>query len=150
MSDAPTVMTEPTRDEVLDALAVLIDTLESSRRRIEDVYEGAEHLRSGRSRGVSYAELLSGAGCRGVTAGVSELLDSLVSAGSRLRHAEARALRAEGLSMNKVGAVLGVSRQRASALVNGDHGRRAVEAGRASDSTNSTAARYPSQSSAPS
>jgi hypothetical protein len=143
-------MTEPIRDEVLDALALLIDALESSRRRIAAVYEGAEHLRSGRSRGVSYAELLSGADCRGVTAGVSELLDSLVNAGSRLRRAEARALRAEGLSMNNVGAVLGVSRQRASALVNGDIGRRAVEAGPTSDSTNLTTARYPSQSSPPS
>ncbi|HEY0517900.1 MAG TPA: hypothetical protein VGC84_00295 [Ilumatobacteraceae bacterium] len=120
-------MSETLHDEVLEALAMLINALESSRHRVEAVYEGAKHLRQGRSHGLSYAELLSSVGCRGVIDGVSDLLDGLVNAGSRLRHAEARALRAEGLSLSKVGAVLGVSRQRASALLEDVGGDRAVE-----------------------
>jgi hypothetical protein len=110
-------MTEPSGDEVLEALSVLIDVLELSRRRIEAVKGGAEQLRRGRSHGATYAELLTGADSRGLIDGLRELLDDLVGAASGLRRAEASALRGEGLSMNEVGAVLRVSRQRASAIV---------------------------------
>jgi PAS domain S-box-containing protein len=124
------VMADPARDEVLDALAAVVEVIDAGRDRIEAVDKRAGELRAGRSRGVSYAELLTGASGPLVVDIVSELLDGLSDAGSRLRRAEARAAHAEGLSMDKISRLLGVSRQRVSAIINSPFGERRAEPGR--------------------
>jgi hypothetical protein len=48
---------------------------------------------------------------------VSSMLRELLDAGSRLRRQEAQALHAEGLAMEAIGQLFGVSRQRVSALI---------------------------------
>jgi len=115
-------MVDPASDEVLDALAAVVEVLETSRNRVEVVDTRAQELRTGRSRGASYAELLTGATGPLVIDVLSELLDGLFDAGSRLRRAEARALHAEGLSMDKIGLLMRVSRQRVSAIINSSFG----------------------------
>lgn len=59
---------------------------------------------------------------------VTAKLDRLFKAGNRIRRAEAAALHAEGLSMERIAATFGVTRQRVSQLLserqNGDANNR--------------------------
>ncbi|MEA3214353.1 MAG: hypothetical protein QOJ19_509 [Acidimicrobiia bacterium] len=121
------------RDEVLDALTAVVKVLERSSHRVDLVDIRARELREGRLHGASYAELLTGASGPLVIEVISEFLDGLFDAGGRLRRAEARALHAEGLSMEKIGLLLRVSRQRVSALINSPFG----EGGSESDQVHS-------------
>src|ERR1700722_7507344 len=89
-------------DQVLEAVNAVAEVLEMGRRQAEVVENRARELRAGRSLGTSYAELVTGATGPLVLDVVSELLNGLLDAGSRLRRAEARALHAEGLSMDKI------------------------------------------------
>jgi PAS domain S-box-containing protein len=113
---------EAREDEVLDAVEDVVAVLEESRTHASVVDHRAEALRRGRERGASYAELLTEAEGPLILEAVTNLLDGLLEAGGRLRRAQARALYAEGLSMDKVGRLLRVSRQRVSALIAGPVG----------------------------
>ncbi|MCU1591125.1 MAG: signal transduction histidine kinase [Frankiales bacterium] len=114
-------------EELFQALDAVVEVLEGGRDRLAVVAARAAELRAGRSRGLSYAELLTGARHPIVLDVLSELLDGLFDAGSRLRRAEARAMYADGLSMEKIASLLGVSRQRVSAIINSPFGRREPE-----------------------
>ena len=114
--------------ELFEALDAVVQILEQGPDRLAVVAARAEELRSGRSRGLSFAELLTGARHPIVLDVLAELLDGLFDAGSRLRRAEARALYADSLSMDKIALLLGVSRQRVSAIINSPFGRRAEPA----------------------
>lgn len=114
------------RDDVLDALAAVLDVLEDSQKRVATAQVRARQLREGRSQGASYAELLTAADGPLVLEVVTDLLEGLFAAGSRVRRAEARALYAEGLSMEKISLLLRVSRQRVSALIRATVGRSAA------------------------
>jgi PAS domain S-box-containing protein len=116
-------------DELFDALDAVLEVLEGGRDRVDVVAARAAELRDGRSRGLSYAELLTGARNPIVLDVLSELLDGLFDAGSRLRRAEARALYADSLSMDKIASLLGVSRQRVSAIINSPFRHGAAELG---------------------
>jgi len=104
-------------DEVLDALAAVVGVLERSQEGVALARARAHELRQGRTEGATYAELLTSAEGPLVVEIVTDLLEGLFAAGSRLRRAEARALYAEGLSMEKISHLLRVSRQRVSALI---------------------------------
>jgi PAS domain S-box-containing protein len=116
-------------EELFEALDAVVQVLERGRDRLDDVTASAAELRSGRSRGLSYAELLTGARHPLVLDVLSELLDGLFEAGSRLRRAQARALYADTLSMEKIAALLRVSRQRVSAIINSPFGQADPEHG---------------------
>jgi hypothetical protein len=111
--------------EIFTALAEVRAVLEDAARRIPDVVARTEELQLGRARGASFGDLINGAQGPLVLDALSELLQGLFTAGSRLRRAEARALYAEGLSMDKIGRLLGVSRQRVSAILNSQNAPRA-------------------------
>jgi PAS domain S-box-containing protein len=115
--------------ELFGALDAVVKVLERGRDRVDVVAAGAAELRAGRARGLSYAELLTGARHPLVLDVLSELLDGLFDAGSRLRRAQARALYADSLSMDKIASLLGVSRQRVSAIINSPFGRVEPEQG---------------------
>jgi PAS domain S-box-containing protein len=112
-----------TDEELFTALAEVRRLLDRGTQRVQQVAARTQELRAGRKRGASYAELLTGAHEPLVIDVLSDLLQGLFAAGSRLRRAEARALHAEGLSMDKIGQLLGVSRQRVSVLINSPMGR---------------------------
>lgn len=112
-------MAEHHDDELLDALAAVVEFLEHSWARVDLALERAQVLREERSGGATYAEILTSAEGPLVIEVLSELFDGVSDCGSRLRRAEARALYAEGLSMDKVSRLLRVSRQRVSALIRG-------------------------------
>jgi PAS domain S-box-containing protein len=115
-------MTSRYDEELFEALDDVLRVLERGWERVEVVGARAAELRAGRSGGLSYAELLTGARNPLVLDVLSELLDGLFDAGSRLRRAEARALYADSLSMDKIATLLGVSRQRVSAIINSPFG----------------------------
>lgn len=104
-------------DDVRDALDAVIGILEAGAARLDVARERAGQLRGARARGEPYAGLLAGGDSALVVEIVSDLLDGLLAAGSRLRRAEARALYGEGLTMDDVARLLRVSRQRVSALL---------------------------------
>jgi PAS domain S-box-containing protein len=116
-------------EELFEALGAVLQVLETGRDRVDVVAARAATLRAGRDRGLSYAELLTGTSGPLELDVLAELLDGLFEAGSRLRRAEARALHADGLSMDKVAGLLHVSRQRVSAIINSPIGQPGSERG---------------------
>ena len=110
-------MTERRDDEVLVTLDALVEALDDFRRQIETVVVRADRIHRARAAGLTYAEIMANRSGPLVSEVVSSLLGSLLDAGSRFRQAEARALYEEGLSLTKIAALFGVSRQRVSALL---------------------------------
>jgi hypothetical protein len=110
-------------DELSAALVAVATVLAKSTERVDVVAARTRELLDGRAAGLSYAELVSGASGPLVLDVLSDLQDALSRAGSHLRRVEVRALHAEGLSMNRIARLLGVSRQRVSAVINSPIGQ---------------------------
>ena len=106
----------PGPDDVLDALDALVETLEETRGTIDLALSAAAGLRSQREAGHSYVDIVTAGEVRVVEL-VTEMLRGLVRAGSRRRRAEAQAMTAEGLTMQHIAEVFGVSRQRIAELL---------------------------------
>lgn len=104
-------------DEVLDALSAVEDALVACREHIANAELRALTLREGRARGEPYSRLLTGVDGPLVVESLSAMLAVLSDAGGTFRRAFARAVYAEGLSMDTVARLLGVSRQRVSSLL---------------------------------
>jgi DNA-directed RNA polymerase specialized sigma24 family protein len=104
-------------DDVLEALDALLAVLRDSTRRNQVATRRAQTIRRLRSHGRSYREIL-GRDERALILQVTrENLDGLLQASSRLRRAEARALYAEGMTMEEIAELFGVTRQRVSVLL---------------------------------
>jgi hypothetical protein len=104
-------------DDVLEALDALLVVLRDSTGRNQDATRRAQAIRRLRDRGRSYREIL-GRDERALILQVTrENVDGLLQASSRLRRAEARALYAEGMTMEQIAELFGVTRQRVSVLL---------------------------------
>ena len=106
----------PGPDDVLDALDALVETLRETRGTIDLALSVAARLRSDREAGHRYADIVAASDVRVVEL-VTEMLRGLFRSGSQLRRAEAQALAAEGLTMQHIAEVFGVSRQRIAELL---------------------------------
>ena len=104
-------------DPVLEALEGLVRALRTNAARIDATIARAERIREQREAGLSYREIESGVDRPLIVELTRDNLAALVEAGSRLRRAEARALHAEGMTMEQIAELFGVSRQRVSALL---------------------------------
>ena len=104
-------------DPVLEALEGLVRALRNNQARIEATIARAERIREQREEGLSYREIESGVERPLIVELTRDNLAALVEAGSRLRRAEARALHAEGMTMEQIAELFGVTRQRVSALL---------------------------------
>jgi DNA-directed RNA polymerase specialized sigma24 family protein len=109
-------------DPVLDALDGLVRALRENATRIDATIARAERIRDQRGEGLSYSEIESGEERPLIVELTRDNLAALVEAGSRLRRAEARALHGEGMTMEQIAELFGVSRQRVSALLRSDRG----------------------------
>ncbi|HET7530865.1 MAG TPA: hypothetical protein VFJ98_07900 [Mycobacteriales bacterium] len=100
-----------------EALAKTVEELQSARLRLKVISRERE---SGRS----WREITETEGRPLLVETISSALERLASAGSGFRRAEAKALHDEGLSMERVATLFGVTRQRVSALLRdrGNHG----------------------------
>jgi hypothetical protein len=93
-----------------EALVKTIDELHSARLRLKVI---AREREAGRS----WRQITEGEPRPLLVETVSSALERLAVAGSAFRRAEARALHHEGLSMERVAGLFGVTRQRVSALL---------------------------------
>lgn len=103
--------------EVLEALDALTVALRENTQRNEHVIKRAENLKRLRAQGVPWSELVTEEERPLIVELLSQNMSALASAGSRLRRLEARALHDEGLSMERIAKLFGVTRQRISELL---------------------------------
>ena len=104
-------------DEALVALAELIEVLDANLRRSEQMLERARYLSTLREAGLGWAKVVEGAKRPLIVELLTSSIEELHEASARFRRAHARALRAEGLSIEQIATWFGVSRQRISALL---------------------------------
>jgi hypothetical protein len=104
-------------DSALRALEALVCELDRCAAELHDVRVRAELLLAERRTGRPWLEIVSAETRPLVVERVSTVLSGLAGAGSAWRRAQARALQEEHVSMNRIAALFGVTRQRISALL---------------------------------
>jgi hypothetical protein len=108
------VMADPAigTDAVLDAIDELLGVLDSICETRDRIAERAKHIGERRANGVGYSVIVPEEDRPLIVERARACSNELVEAAGRLQRAEARALHAEGLSMDRIGALFGVTRQR--------------------------------------
>jgi DNA-directed RNA polymerase specialized sigma24 family protein len=105
------------QDAFLEALAALEDTLADNQKRTTLIKKRIAQLRRLRSKGASYADIVSRNDDPLIVQLLTESSTALDRVGANVRRAEARALYAEGLTMKQIAERFGVTRQRVSTLL---------------------------------
>jgi DNA-binding CsgD family transcriptional regulator len=104
-------------DPVIEALDRLVEALARNIEASEVVAERARTVKELRARGLAYKDIADETGAPLVVQLVTENLDRLRVHGAQLRQAHAAALYEEGMTMDQIAALFGVTRQRISALL---------------------------------
>jgi transcriptional regulator with XRE-family HTH domain len=99
------------------ALDELTDALRENSARNERVVARAHRMRQLRREGLSWTEICAEEERPLIVEMLTRNLDAIGDAGSRLRRLEARALHDEGMSMERIARLFGVTRQRVSELL---------------------------------
>lgn len=99
------------------ALAALTEELAACLESLGIALERTRDLRRQRGDGWTWLEAVEAEEPPLVVERITQALGTLNTAGSRWRREEAAALHAEGMSINGIAALFGVTRQRASVLV---------------------------------
>jgi hypothetical protein len=107
-------------DAVMGALDEVLAALDRHDDRAARIRARAEAVRARSLAGESYLQVVEQVGRPAIVSLLSESLRDLADAGAILRRDEARALRAEGCTIDRVAQIFGVSRQRVSVLLR-DH-----------------------------
>jgi hypothetical protein len=110
----------PARDPVLEALEQLLKSLHEGVGRLETAIRLATEMRERRLDGEEYWEIEEAIDGPSVPDRITTNLLVLQAKARRLRKAGARALREEGLTLEEVAQLFGVSHQRVSALLRED------------------------------
>ena len=108
-------------DEFLEALTALEAILEDHTERSRLIKKRIAQIRRGRAKGTSYTELVSNPDNPLIVQLLTESSIALDTGGADVRRAEARALYAEGLTMEQIAQRFGVTRQRVSTLLRKNH-----------------------------
>lgn len=103
-------------DEVLAALDRLLVVVEE-RGYADHVARRAETITRRRQEGDAYRDIVTEESRPLIVEVLSDHIEDLVRASARFRRAEAAALYAEGLTMDQIAGLFGVTRQRISALL---------------------------------
>ena len=106
-----------TPDPVIEALDNLVDALTQNLEASELAISRARRVKELRAQGLAYREIADETGSPVVVQIVTENLDRLRIHGAQLRQAQAAALHDEGLTMDQIAGLFGVTRQRISALL---------------------------------
>jgi predicted XRE-type DNA-binding protein len=104
-------------DPVLDALDNLVDALTQNIEANQLAIRRARAIKELRAKNLDYKVIAHETGEPLVVQLVTENLDRLRIYGAQLRHAHAAALHDEGLTMDQIAELFGVTRQRISALL---------------------------------
>ncbi len=104
-------------DPVLDALARLESALEDNVRRTAQMLARINEIRDQRAAGRTYTEIITTAPPPLMVELLTQSSQALDSAGAVVRRMEAQALYRDGLTMEEIARLFGVTRQRVSALL---------------------------------
>jgi hypothetical protein len=107
----------PADDPVIAALVEVEDAVRHAAELATVILERAEHIRARRSAGLPYRDIVPNEQRPLIVELLTANLESLSTAGNRLRRMESRALYEEGLTMGEIAILFGVSRQRIAALL---------------------------------
>ena len=99
------------------ALGMLIAELESCVAQLQAAQVRAEELLQARRAGRAWADIVGDESRPLVVETISSVLSTLSTTGHAWRREQAAALQAEDVSINRIAAMFGVSRQRISALL---------------------------------
>ena len=105
------------RDPVLTALDDLERAIDANVERAGRIKARIAQIREARAEGRSYGDIAYGESKPLIVQMVTESATALDSYGVRLRRAEALALYNEGLTMDQIAELFGVTRQRVSVLL---------------------------------
>ena len=104
-------------DAATAALEELVGVIDQCILQLEHARARAAELLASRGAGVSWLEIVTAERRPLVVESVSAVLATLARAGSTFRREQAYALRGERVSINRIAALFGVTRQRISALL---------------------------------
>jgi hypothetical protein len=104
-------------DAFLKALTALEAALADNQERTRLIKKRIAQLRRLRAKGMSYTEIVATRNGPLLVQLVTESSTALDTSGASVRRAEARALYAEGLTMDQIAEGFGVTRQRVSTLL---------------------------------
>ena len=107
----------PGDDAATHALAELIDRIDHSVEELHRARTRAVQLLEQRAAGRPWLELVTTESRPLVVESISAVLSALATAGHTWRREEAAALQREDVSINRIAALFGVTRQRISALL---------------------------------
>ena len=110
-------MTKVPTDAATGALTDLVAAIDDCVERLQEARERAERLLAARATGTPWLDIVTAEKRPLVVETVSTVLGSLARAGSTFRREQAHALQAEQVSINRIAALFGVTRQRISALL---------------------------------
>ena len=110
-------MASASNDPVLAALDDLETALSENIRRNERALSRAQEIRRQRHEGRPYREIVSASSRPLIVELIAENMKALSTAGALLRREMAQALRNEGLTIEAIANLYGVSRQRISELL---------------------------------
>ena len=103
--------------EILEALERLTEALQENITRNKNVIARAERMRQLRGQGKPWSEVVSEEERPLIVEMLTQNMAVLAGAGGRLRRLEARVLHDEGMSMERIAHLFGVTRQRVSELL---------------------------------
>jgi hypothetical protein len=112
--------TAPTDDELWAAAADLLAAFRVAADAVGPMTERIEFMRQARQAGSRFVDLVPEGHRPMLLEATNTTLEGLLTAGTRLRRMVAQVLYSEGMTMDEVAAVLGVTRQRISALLRAD------------------------------
>ena len=115
----PGEVDEPTT-RLVEVLHLLDQTAEANIRRSEQIRARIDHVVGRLEAGEDLPEIVETEPAPRIPLLVTENIEALQDAGSKLRKTQAAALRAEGYTMESIAELFGVTRQRISALLNSD------------------------------
>ncbi|GAB3194777.1 hypothetical protein GCM10027261_13460 [Geodermatophilus arenarius] len=132
MTTGPSVTVPPAAgDDAVAALEQLVREIDRCAAELQDARTRAEQLLSQRRSGDSWLDIVTEESRPLVVERITTVLGALAGAGSTWRRAQARALQAEHVSINRIAAMFGVTRQRISALLRDQPGPAGRDAGTA-------------------
>ena len=115
MTGSPAVPT--TTEPALVALRTLVEELDRCTDELARARARAEDLLEQRATSRSWFDIVSAEERPLIVESISEVLGVLATAGHDWRREQAVALQAEGVSINRIAAMFGVTRQRISTLL---------------------------------
>jgi hypothetical protein len=104
-------------DAAEEALLHLLEELTVAEQRLDAARTRAEDLLRTRRTGISWSDIVVGEAPPLIVELLSQVQQDLGTAGSSWRREEAAALHAEGMTMERIAELFGVTRQRVSALL---------------------------------